>query len=66
MRSRHKPWRAEVGGLALVADIAADDAGPRLVAEAERALGPLDLLVNNAAHATKSTCRAHRAGGLGS
>ena len=32
----------EVGGLALVADIAADDAGPRLVAEAERALGPLD------------------------
>ena len=45
----------EVGGLALVANIAADDAGPRLVAEAERALGPLDLLVNNAAHATKSS-----------
>ena len=49
---------SEVGGLALVADIVADDAGPRLVAEAERVLGPLDVLVNNAAHTTQSTLAA--------
>ena len=48
----------EVGGLALIADIVADDAGPQLVAEAERVLGPLDVLVNNAAHTTQSTLAA--------
>lgn len=49
---------SEVGGLALVVDIVGEDAGPRLVAEAERALGPLDVLVNNAAHTTHSTLAA--------
>jgi meso-butanediol dehydrogenase/(S,S)-butanediol dehydrogenase/diacetyl reductase len=42
-------------GVALAADIAEDAAAERLVADAEKALGPLDVLVNNAAHTTRST-----------
>lgn len=38
-------------GVALVADIAEPEAAGRLVGDAERALGPLHVLVNNAAHA---------------
>lgn len=60
------PARAVVGeiaglgrtGVALVADIAADGAAERLVAAAEKALGPLDILVNNAAHTTHGTLAA--------
>jgi 3-oxoacyl-[acyl-carrier protein] reductase len=45
---------AEIGGLGrraviLGADVAKPDQARRLVAEAERALGPIDVLVNNAA-----------------
>jgi 3-oxoacyl-[acyl-carrier protein] reductase len=39
---------AEIQGLALVADVSRHDDAERLVAETERRLGPLDLLVNNA------------------
>jgi meso-butanediol dehydrogenase/(S,S)-butanediol dehydrogenase/diacetyl reductase len=45
-------------GVALVADIADPEAPARLVADAERALGPLDVLVNNAAHALRPTLAA--------
>jgi NAD(P)-dependent dehydrogenase (short-subunit alcohol dehydrogenase family) len=45
-------------GVALTADIAEEGAGERLVAAAEKALGPLDVLVNNAAHATRATLAA--------
>jgi NAD(P)-dependent dehydrogenase (short-subunit alcohol dehydrogenase family) len=44
--------------VALVGDIAEDDAGERLVREAEKALGPLDVLVNNAAMAGRGTLEA--------
>ncbi|MBW2472060.1 MAG: SDR family oxidoreductase [Deltaproteobacteria bacterium] len=37
--------------VALTADVAADDAPARLLVAAEKALGPLDVLVNNAAKA---------------
>lgn len=45
-------------GTALIGDIADFDLAPRLVADAERALGPLDVLVNNAAYAAKPTLAA--------
>ncbi|MFO1067044.1 MAG: SDR family oxidoreductase [Geminicoccaceae bacterium] len=45
-------------GVALTGDIVDPDAGPRFVAAAEAALGPLDVLVNNAAHTTKATLDA--------
>lgn len=47
-------------GVALVADIAAEGAAARIVADAEKALGPLHLLVNNAAHTTRATLAATR------
>ena len=40
-------------GVALAADIAADDAGPRLVERKPRRSGRCDVLVNNAAHTTQ-------------
>jgi NAD(P)-dependent dehydrogenase (short-subunit alcohol dehydrogenase family) len=48
---------AEFGrtGVALGGDVADEADAPRLVAETERALGPLDLLVNNAAFARRPT-----------
>ncbi len=42
-------------GVALQGDVAREADAPRLVAEAERALGPLFLLVNNAARARRPT-----------
>jgi NAD(P)-dependent dehydrogenase (short-subunit alcohol dehydrogenase family) len=45
-------------GVALTADVAAEGAAARIVADAERALGPLHLLVNNAAHAASATLAA--------
>lgn len=45
-------------GVALTADIAAEGAAARVAADAERALGPLHLLVNNAAHTTRATLAA--------
>jgi 3-oxoacyl-[acyl-carrier protein] reductase len=39
---------ADVGGLALVADVSLPDDVERMVAEVERELGPIDLLVANA------------------
>jgi NAD(P)-dependent dehydrogenase (short-subunit alcohol dehydrogenase family) len=38
----------EIGGLAVVADVAKREDVERLVAEVERELGPIDVLVNNA------------------
>jgi NAD(P)-dependent dehydrogenase (short-subunit alcohol dehydrogenase family) len=38
----------EVGGLGVVGDVSVPDDVTQLVADAERALGPIDLLVNNA------------------
>lgn len=38
----------EIGGLAIEADVSDRDAVERMVAEVERELGPIDLLVNNA------------------
>ncbi len=51
---------AEMGrtAVALVGDIADDDAGERHVRAAEKALGPLDVLVNNAARAGRGTLEA--------
>jgi NAD(P)-dependent dehydrogenase (short-subunit alcohol dehydrogenase family) len=45
-------------GVALTGDIAAEGAAEELVAAAEKALGPLDVLVNNAAHTTRATLAA--------
>jgi NAD(P)-dependent dehydrogenase (short-subunit alcohol dehydrogenase family) len=45
-------------GVALQADIAEAGAPESLVAAAEKALGPLDVLVNNAAHTTHGTLAA--------
>jgi NAD(P)-dependent dehydrogenase (short-subunit alcohol dehydrogenase family) len=45
-------------GVALVADIADPDAPARLMTAAERALGPLHVLVNNAAHALRPSLAA--------
>ena len=42
-------------GVALAADIAHEGSAERAVRGAEKALGPLDILVNNAAHTTKAT-----------
>ncbi len=42
-------------GVAIEGDVALDETAPRLVLETERALGPLFLLVNNAARARKPT-----------
>jgi len=39
---------AEIGGLAVVADVSRQDDVERTVADVERELGPIDLLVNNA------------------
>jgi 3-oxoacyl-[acyl-carrier protein] reductase len=39
---------AEIGGLAVAADVSRTDDVERMVAEVERELGPVDLLVNNA------------------
>jgi 3-oxoacyl-[acyl-carrier protein] reductase len=39
---------AEIGGIAVVADVSHADDVERMVAEVERALGAIDLLVNNA------------------
>lgn len=49
-RSRDEVERvaAEIGGLAVVADVSRQDDIERMVAEVERGLGPIDLLVNNA------------------
>jgi 3-oxoacyl-[acyl-carrier protein] reductase len=38
----------EIGGLAVVTDVSKEDDVERMVAEVERQLGPIDLLVNNA------------------
>ncbi|MFC7330515.1 SDR family NAD(P)-dependent oxidoreductase [Marinactinospora rubrisoli] len=38
------------GAVAVAADLSAPDAAPRLFGEVERLLGPVDVLVNNAAH----------------
>ena len=38
----------EIGGLGVVADVSSKDDVERMVAEVERELGPIDLLVNNA------------------
>ncbi|MEZ5863846.1 MAG: SDR family NAD(P)-dependent oxidoreductase [Geminicoccaceae bacterium] len=52
--------------VALVGDIADDDAGERQVAAAaEKALGPPDVLVNNAAWAGQRTLEATEPGRLG-
>lgn len=40
---------SELGGHAVAGDISADGAGPEIVAEVERELGPVDVLVANAA-----------------
>jgi 2-hydroxycyclohexanecarboxyl-CoA dehydrogenase len=40
---------SELGGHAVAGDISADGAGPAIVAEVERELGPVDVLVANAA-----------------
>lgn len=45
-------------GVALAADITAEGAPERIAADAEKALGPLDVLVNNAAHTTRATLAA--------
>ena len=45
-------------GVALTGDVADDDAAARFVAAAEEALGPLQVLVNNAAHTTRATLAA--------
>lgn len=42
----------------LTADITEEGSGERLVAMAEKALGPLDILVNNAAHCGPATLEA--------
>jgi 3-oxoacyl-[acyl-carrier protein] reductase len=47
-RSQVEATAAEVGGLAVVADVVDDDSVRGLVEEVERRLGPLDLLVANA------------------
>jgi 3-oxoacyl-[acyl-carrier protein] reductase len=39
---------SEIGGLALTADVSRREDAERIVAETERELGPIDLLVNNA------------------
>jgi NAD(P)-dependent dehydrogenase (short-subunit alcohol dehydrogenase family) len=39
---------AEIGGLAVAADVSRREDVERMVAEVERGLGPIDLLVNNA------------------
>jgi 3-oxoacyl-[acyl-carrier protein] reductase len=39
---------SEIGGLAVVADVSRQEDVERVAAEVERALGPIDLLVNNA------------------
>ena len=38
----------EIGGLAVVADVSSPGDADAMVAEVERELGPIDLLVNNA------------------
>jgi NAD(P)-dependent dehydrogenase (short-subunit alcohol dehydrogenase family) len=45
-------------GVALTADITTEGAAARIVADAEKALGPLHLLINNAAHTTRATLAA--------
>lgn len=45
-------------GVALTADIGDDASALRVVLDAEKALGPLHVLVNNAAHTTRSTLEA--------
>jgi NAD(P)-dependent dehydrogenase (short-subunit alcohol dehydrogenase family) len=45
-------------GVALTADIALAGAAERLIVAAAKALGPLDVLVNNAAHATRDSLAA--------
>src|SRR5687768_17559041 len=45
-------------GVALAADITAEDAAERILADTGKALGPLHILVNNAAHTTKATLAA--------
>ena len=61
-----EPARAVVGeiaaagrnGVAITADVGDEAAAAQAVRDAERALGPLSVLVNNAAHATRSTLEA--------
>lgn len=45
-------------GVAIMADVTAEAEVARAVADAEKALGPLAVLVNNAAHTTRSTLAA--------
>ena len=45
-------------GVAITADIAVEAEAQRAVRDAEKALGPLDVLVNNAARTSKSTLEA--------
>src|SRR5438876_6717975 len=47
-RSQVEEVAGEVGGLALEVDVADREAVERVIAETERELGPLDLLVANA------------------
>ena len=43
----------EIGGLAVVADVSKQEDVEAMVAEVERELGPIDLLVNNAGRALR-------------
>jgi NAD(P)-dependent dehydrogenase (short-subunit alcohol dehydrogenase family) len=45
----------EIGGLGVVADVSRQDDVERMVAEVERELGPIDLLVANAGSRTGAT-----------
>ena len=47
-RSEVEETAREAGGLAVEADVSREDDVARMVAEVERGLGPIDLLVNNA------------------
>lgn len=49
-RAAAEALAAEVGGAAVAADLSEPDAAGRLVAEAENQFGPINVLVNNAAH----------------
>lgn len=59
------PLAAELGGAAVAADLSEPDAARRLFDAAESALGPVDVLVNNAAHCeSPDTVDALNAGNL--
>jgi 3-oxoacyl-[acyl-carrier protein] reductase len=49
---------AEIGGLAVVADVSREDAVQRMVQEVERDLGPIDLLVANAGISISENARS--------